>query len=562
LEILEGEAHNHKTVPLMRVRGIMMGRQSRQQGPGLSGYLVGALAVLTTFGALIQAATPPASAEELQYRTPADDPAVLSAAERFVWQALNDDRRVQGMIALKADPTLCSVARRHSDDMMQGRYLGDVSPRLGDIHYQLHRRGWSTTIVRYQVFRTFGLEQMLEQLRGQERPLHLMDFTHAGIGVAELKATGECYVSVIASKCFASLDPFPIMVEPDTSRRLSGGLTVGLQDPRVVISSPDGLIYEVQLRTYKPNRFEADVVYSRGAGEYLVEVVACGKRGQVTTNIMRVFAATPYPAPDVTDEKEARPSPDQAERLMLTLINEERTKRNVEVLLPDAALANVARAHSLDMKTHDFFAHVAPREITLPMRLSVAGIQVKALGENIVMETSVKRAHRSLMESPEHRRNVLSKDYDRVGIGIVRDDKGFLFATQDFGRKVASETPPSRAETLMTEFNTIRTRAGLPMLKLGADLEAIASMNSKAMREAGESSSEVADEFLGKRGLLTRVSVFTGCSAVEPAADEYSEALIRDPMYPMKVGIAITEGKDKQTGERQFWTTVIFAREK
>jgi uncharacterized protein YkwD len=65
-------------------------------------------------------------------------------------------------------------------------------------------------------------------------------------------------------------------------------------------------------------------------------------------------------------------------------------------------------------------------------RVADAGALPEYVGENLVYASNVRAAHGLLMDSPDHRQNILSTDYHRVGIGVV--DAGYrgVIVVEDF----------------------------------------------------------------------------------------------------------------------------------
>ena len=54
-----------------------------------------------------------------------------------------------------------------------------------------------------------------------------------------------------------------------------------------------------------------------------------------------------------------------------------------------------------------------------------------ALAENVGVGDTLKAVHQALMASSSHRSNILSKAYNRVGVGVVRRG-GRMWVTQLF----------------------------------------------------------------------------------------------------------------------------------
>ncbi len=108
-----------------------------------------------------------------------------------------------------------------------------------------------------------------------------------------------------------------------------------------------------------------------------------------------------------------------SETEMVTLVNNERTKRGLSQLRVDTAIVNVARAHSRDMFINRYFSHIDPQGHDAKDRMIAAGISFSIVGENLAYAPDVTTAHTGLMNSEGHKENILSTDWHRIGIGII-----------------------------------------------------------------------------------------------------------------------------------------------
>jgi uncharacterized protein YkwD len=117
---------------------------------------------------------------------------------------------------------------------------------------------------------------------------------------------------------------------------------------------------------------------------------------------------------------------------MLQLINAERKKYGLRLLVNDEALNKVARAHSADMFKRGYFSHNTPEGIDPFQRLRKASIKYLFAGENLALAPTLLKAHSELMKSPGHRANILNPSYGRVGIGILQAGAHGLMLTQEF----------------------------------------------------------------------------------------------------------------------------------
>lgn len=128
---------------------------------------------------------------------------------------------------------------------------------------------------------------------------------------------------------------------------------------------------------------------------------------------------------------ELEPDP-EAEEQLLALVNQERELVGLPPLEFEPDLVPVGRAHATEMFTLGYFAHESPVTGDPFDRIKAAGIEYRAAGENLAFAPDVTTAHRGLMNSPGHRANILSPDFGRVGIGIIRSRYHGLMVVQVF----------------------------------------------------------------------------------------------------------------------------------
>ncbi|HYI46578.1 MAG TPA: CvpA family protein [Actinomycetota bacterium] len=120
-----------------------------------------------------------------------------------------------------------------------------------------------------------------------------------------------------------------------------------------------------------------------------------------------------------------------AEERMFELLNQERVDRDLEPLRWCAPCADVARGHSKNMYRNGYFSHIDTLGDDPFDRMQNAGITYEAAGENLSIAPTVMTGHTSLMESPDHRENILRDLFDSVGIGCYEGPYGFM-CTQVF----------------------------------------------------------------------------------------------------------------------------------
>ena len=111
-----------------------------------------------------------------------------------------------------------------------------------------------------------------------------------------------------------------------------------------------------------------------------------------------------------------------SEQQMYGLVNVERGKVGVGALEWSEDLAEVAREHGTDMWERGYFSHYNIEREQVGDRLRRHGDGFFVAGENLAMAPSVELAHKGLMNSTGHRRNMLDGRYKKVGIGAVSND--------------------------------------------------------------------------------------------------------------------------------------------
>lgn len=182
--------------------------------------------------------------------------------------------------------------------------------------------------------------------------------------------------------------------------------------------------------------------------------------------------ATPGPVLWNTEKPSVRATPEIAsfEKRMFARLNQDRQKMGLPPLRYDEALADVARAHSLDMQRHGFFSHESPNTGMLEDRMDRAGYLAAEMRENLAMAPDIERAQDNLLKSPGHKRNIMADTISHVGVGIVRGDANgddrMLVITQVFARPAKLATPAEAGPAVVRVLNAARQKAGLGPLTM------------------------------------------------------------------------------------------------
>jgi uncharacterized protein YkwD len=119
------------------------------------------------------------------------------------------------------------------------------------------------------------------------------------------------------------------------------------------------------------------------------------------------------------------------EKQILVISNYLRNYYGIESLERNFTLDVVAYKHSEDMFNNSFFAHESPTNGNLEARLISGKIQFALAGENIASKyIDGIDVTFGWLNSENHRTNLLSKDFNQIGIGVVKDH-----FTQEFTKK-------------------------------------------------------------------------------------------------------------------------------
>lgn len=159
--------------------------------------------------------------------------------------------------------------------------------------------------------------------------------------------------------------------------------------------------------------------------------------------------ATPVEKPAATTQKPAAPVEKPAsttqnnttlpssnltyEQKVVELVNIERQKAGLPALKLDAAISNVARTKSKDMATNNYFAHQSPTYGSAGDMLRQFGISWRAWGENIAAgQATPEIVVNAWMNSSGHRANILSPNFNKIGVGYATNASGRPYWTQIF----------------------------------------------------------------------------------------------------------------------------------
>ena len=108
---------------------------------------------------------------------------------------------------------------------------------------------------------------------------------------------------------------------------------------------------------------------------------------------------------------------------ILTYLNLERKSRNLPVLVENEKLNQSAFLKAKDILEKDYFSHFSPEGLSPWHWFRLTGYHYQLAGENLAIGfLDSKEVHDAWMASPSHRQNILNKDYQEVGIAVLKGE--------------------------------------------------------------------------------------------------------------------------------------------
>ncbi len=121
------------------------------------------------------------------------------------------------------------------------------------------------------------------------------------------------------------------------------------------------------------------------------------------------------------------------ENQVVNLTNQERQKYGLAPLKIDWQLSRVARYKSRNMRDVGYFSHTSPTYGSPFEMMRSFNIQYQSAGENIAAgQTSPEQVVREWMNSPGHRKNILTGRYTHIGVGYAKGGAYGTYWTQMF----------------------------------------------------------------------------------------------------------------------------------
>lgn len=178
----------------------------------------------------------------------------------------------------------------------------------------------------------------------------------------------------------------------------------------------------------------ASSTYVVKSGDTMTKIAS--KYQMSTSELLKANPQIKDPSKIYVGQKITIPSADNLttlENQVITLVNQERSRRGLQTLKQGSTLSYVARLKAQDMVNKNYFSHTSPTYGSPFTMMQYYGLRYSAAGENIAYgQPSAQAVMNAWMNSAGHRANILSAAYTYIGVGCAKKSNGTLYWTQEF----------------------------------------------------------------------------------------------------------------------------------
>lgn len=222
---------------------------------------------------------------------------------------------------------------------------------------------------------------------------------------------------------------------------------------------------------------------------------------------------------------------------LFNLLNEERVKAGLSKFQWNYQLAESARAHTKLLADRKELSHRFAGEASLGDRIGATGLRFDVAAENVAAGARAEDIHSGLMNSPQHRANILSPRYNAVGLAVVSRD-GELYLTEDFGHTLLSYSEEQFRSALVTAFNKERQANGIAP---------VSSNVSPRLHELACSDSDDAQHMLQAFPDALTLVIFTSAYP-EKLSPSMEKAAADRFLHRLDIGVCFKPGKEHGYG--------------
>jgi len=387
-----------------------------------------------------------------------------------------------------------------------------------------------------------------------------------GVGAARRNDRGEGVVVLAVQGSSVTTRPIPRALPKGGRAAIEGRVLGGYRDPELFVTRDDGSVTRLPSAPGgRAGEFKAELACGGRDGRQQVEIVAVDATGSTVLANFPVWCNQPVPrkitvTQPAGDDVVARTEGD-AEKALFALLNRDREAAGLPALVWDERAAEVARAHSREMKATGVVAHVSTTTGSAADRVRSAKIVTAAVLENIARAYGVSEAHDGLMNSPGHRANMLSTVATHVGIGVAFGEEisgqREMFVTQVF---IRVPPPVDLARAVMA----VRQK-----LRYTRPVQDDPGLDSVAQKLADELARGLDTKDARAHAIMTldkRASRFRRVGTVITAVADLDaltgEALLGDDKAITHVGVGVAQGPHPDIGDTAIWVVLLVAEQR
>jgi len=385
-----------------------------------------------------------------------------------------------------------------------------------------------------------------------------------GIGIARRRSDGSGAIVFVFHPPGVELAPIPRAVAAGATITIDAVLDPQYRDPEVVVTRVDGSIERPAIKPGRPGGFTAEIACGARAGRAQIELHARNALADTTVlaNLPVWCAAAPPRAMPTAPYRDTPPiaTADDAEARLLASVQRDRAALGLAALVVDDRLAQVARAHSEEMRESRVVANASPTTGAAIDRARAAQIHTRAVTELVNRASGVRAAYDDLSGLPSARATLMSPALTHVGIGVAlgADVAGHreLFVTHMLMRVPPILDRP-RAIDLVRDKLTATHPGAKPAPPLFSYAQAFADhLAAGEPRDVAYQAIKAHIDGLGRSyRVVDRVITVTDDLETLDGAQLFATTAARDP----ELGIGIAQGTDAELGDNAIWVVVLVA---
>ncbi len=387
-------------------------------------------------------------------------------------------------------------------------------------------------------------------------------FTHFAVGATRTPDQKRMVTTLLLGRRPVLIDPLPVCPSPGSRIKLRARILRGYTHPRWLMTTPKGNVTQGIL-LYEEGAWSSEMPLDGGAGEYTTELVVNGPRGPEVAALFPLYVGVPkanLPRVKLRPAPGRYRSPEDAEKAILSMVNEARGRLSLPPLILSEDLSKLARSHADELLFKRHAEHRSQQTGSLVDRLRKAGVVFQRALENVALVPSPEAAHERLMGSPGHRLNLIDPHVSKIGIGVAMErssTEDILAVCQVFVEPPVSAKDDASIRDLHRAINARRLKRGRFALGLDRELSAAAQRSARRLSALGRKADpqqegealleEITD--LGAQEVELRYFHTANVNQILAAPEIYDENINR-----LGIGTATDQG-----GSGLQWLAVVFA---